>query len=80
MIGHKCFVGRPEKDEMAAAAGVHVRFARTSNRDRLEESVDVKGVYPPKDVITKSDESLVRRSGGLIYVPLARAESHATAF
>ena len=63
-----------------AAEGVHVHFARTSNRGRIEEPVDGKGGYPPKGVITKSDESLVRRFGGLIYVPLTRAGSHATAF
>jgi hypothetical protein len=80
MINHKCFVRRPEKDEMASAGRAHVHFARTSNRGRLEESVDVKGAYPPKGVITKSDESLVRRFDGLIYVPLTRAGSRATAF
>jgi len=44
----------------------------------MEGSVDVKGVYPPKGVISKSDESLVRRFDGLIYVPLPRVGSHAT--
>jgi hypothetical protein len=79
MIDHKCFVGRPEKDDMAAG-GVHGHFARTSNRGRLTAPVDVKDVYLPEGPITKSDESLVRRFDGLIYVPLTRAGSRATAF
>jgi hypothetical protein len=79
MIDHKCFVGRPEKDDMAAG-GVHGHFARTSNRGRRTARGDVKDVYLPEGPITKSDESLVRRFGGLIYVPLTRAGSHATAF
>ena len=79
MIDHKCFVGRPEKDEMAAG-GVHAHFARTSNRGRFTAPVDVKDVYLPEGLITKSDESLVPRFGGLIYVPLTRAGSRAAAF
>jgi hypothetical protein len=55
---------------MAAARGVHVHFGRISDRGRLEESVDVKGFSLPEDVATKSDDSLVRRFAGLIYVPL----------
>jgi hypothetical protein len=39
-----------------------------------------KAFFPTEDVITKSDESLVRRFAGLIYVPLTRVGSHATAF
>jgi hypothetical protein len=46
-----------------------IHFARTSNRGRVEGSVDGKGHYP-KGVITKSDETLERRFGGLIYVPV----------
>jgi hypothetical protein len=81
MIDHKCSVGRPEKDEMTAAGGIHVHFDRTSNRGRLEEPVDLKGVYPPKGVTTKSDESLVRRFGGTyLCALLTRAGSRATAF
>jgi hypothetical protein len=53
-----------------------IHFARTSNRGRVEGSVDGKGHYP-KGVITKSDETLERRFGGLIYVPLTRVGSHA---
>ena len=39
----------------------------------------MKGVSLRKGAVTKSGESLVRRFGGLIYVPLTRAGSHATA-
>jgi hypothetical protein len=51
-----------------AAERVHVHFARTSDRGRFEELVDVKGVH-----LLRGYESLVRRFGGLIYVPLTRA-------
>jgi hypothetical protein len=50
MIDSKCFVGRPEKDEIATGR-VHAHVARTSNRGRLTAAVDVKDVYLPEGLI-----------------------------
>jgi hypothetical protein len=40
--------GWSKKDGVAGGGRVHVHFARASNRGRIEESADVKGVIRPR--------------------------------